>query len=513
MLQRIICIGALVMLLVSSSPPAPAKAALWWFAGVREAKISLCFVSDARTARPARVQQIRDYLEHFTYAANIHFDYLGSCPTPTTVNGNDYYDGDIRVMLPGLATSSTGPVPGKGCPMFEQLTPHGYNGGNEGVSWSNSPADLPTNRSCLYNLRLGDDADANGVPWLNHTLHEFGHALGLSHEHARADENAQCVPSTAGEYHSASNGYMTPYDKDSVMHYVFSKQEVPNCVQTGTNYSQAGLTDYDKLALHILYPEENRVAEFVGKTVIRTTDPLALQSAWKVRGANLSFVAKNFVWKLNGQIRSTTPELVVATLPAGDYTLEFSYADFLARQYNYVGKVRVLTPDAYRHLISTALAAANSLLSSTADDTSSTIGANGGIAQLSENLTITIASGVFTNTAVLSQNSLGPINVEGYQAVNAFALDAIDAINGHAVQPKPNTNYQIAVHYDQTQVPAGIDETKLALYSLQNGQWLKEPSSVVNPTTNMVSATPTHFSHWAILAPSQKTIYLPLIAK
>ena len=121
------------------------------------------------------------------------------------------------------------------------------------------PDELALKRACQYNLKLGDDdldlatGTHTGTPWLNHTLHEFGHALGLSHEHARADENANCMPAAHGEYHILSSGYMTPYDKNSVMHYKFTPAEVPGCQQTGSNYSNDGLTGYDRLALHILY--------------------------------------------------------------------------------------------------------------------------------------------------------------------------------------------------------------------------------------------------------------------
>ena len=53
-------------------------------------------------------------------------------------------------------------------------------------SFSNFPNDLPNARACVYNLKLGDDG-SGGVAYLNHTLHEFGHALGLAHEHIRSD--------------------------------------------------------------------------------------------------------------------------------------------------------------------------------------------------------------------------------------------------------------------------------------------------------------------------------------
>src|SRR5580765_3184107 len=70
-------------------------------AGVRSSPITLCFVGDAVTSRPVRVQQILTYIREYQFAANIRFSFLGTCSPPTTQqNGNDFYDGDIRIVIP-----------------------------------------------------------------------------------------------------------------------------------------------------------------------------------------------------------------------------------------------------------------------------------------------------------------------------------------------------------------------------------------------------------------------------
>lgn len=79
---------------------------------------------------------------------------------------------DIRVLLPFTSAPWTG----------------GWG------SWSNAPNDLATNRANLYNLKLGGEPyGASAMPYLNYTLHEFGHALGLSHEPERNDVEKQWV--------------------------------------------------------------------------------------------------------------------------------------------------------------------------------------------------------------------------------------------------------------------------------------------------------------------------------
>jgi hypothetical protein len=70
---------------------APLQAALYWFQGVRAKNISVCFVGDAVTSRPARLRQVLDYIQHFQYAANILFNYAGTCPAPTRLAGKQLH--------------------------------------------------------------------------------------------------------------------------------------------------------------------------------------------------------------------------------------------------------------------------------------------------------------------------------------------------------------------------------------------------------------------------------------
>jgi hypothetical protein len=316
-----------------------AQASLYWNSGTQSTTPSVCFVGDALTSQPARVQQVREYIRDFERAANIRFNDLGTCPAPRLLaNGGLAYNGDIRVVLPYTNVAFTGAVPGSNCPMFKDANGQ-YTGENDGWgSWSNSPADLPSHRGCLYNLKLGPDADAAGVPWRNHTLHEFGHALGLAHEHIRNDvDYATCSDPAYGG--SASGGHTTVYDRNSVMHYAFFA-----CGIDG-NYGQDGLSFLDKLALHIMYPEAVRVAEFTGRTVIRSNEWLSLQSTWRASGAE-SFAVGGFAWKLSGITYSSSSALTT-TLGAGTYPFQLSYTDFLGRSYTYSSTVRVLTPAEY----------------------------------------------------------------------------------------------------------------------------------------------------------------------
>jgi hypothetical protein len=349
---RLACLGVIVAGLASSSF---AYGALDWHAGVRGADISVCFAGDAPVSRPARVTQIAAYLREFTWAANIRFSGFGSCAAPTKdPNGNDHYAEDIRVVIPGTSAPFTGAVPGMGCASFRDANGV-YNGGNDGGgSWSAGPNDGRQATACLYILKLNDDAGPSGVPYLNHTLHEFGHGLGLAHEHERSDVD-KAICSLAGFGGGATTGFVTPYDRFSVMHYNFA-----TCGIDG-NYGYGGLSDLDRLALHIMYPESDRTAEYVGTTVLPQGATLQLQSAWQVRGANISYVANGFAWKLGSSVLSTQPSLAVPSLPVGEYNLSLTHGDFIGRAYSAQVHVRVLTTKEYASTVLAPIASASAL--------------------------------------------------------------------------------------------------------------------------------------------------------
>lgn len=330
--------------------PASAQARLYWNHRVRDNNISICFVGDAVSSRASRVAEVLNDIQEFEYAAHVNFNYLGACPAPVSqANGDDYFDGDIRIVLNNTSVDGTGIVPGEGCGMFldengDYKTTVDKNGNVVGVndgwgSWSNASDDLELNRACMYNLKLGDDP-WNSDPYLNHTLHEVGHALGLAHEHARADVDLECteVDSNGNStYGGSATSYITEYDSDSVMHYKFT-----SCGIDG-NYGVDGFSELDKLSVHVLYPEAVRVAEYIGTTVVKAGSVLSLDSAWLARGGDMAKISNSFAWKLNGSTYSTGYSLDALMSTAGDYSLSFTHKDFLGRSYSTSTTVRVLT--------------------------------------------------------------------------------------------------------------------------------------------------------------------------
>ena len=326
---------------------------------------SLCFAGDAVDQRPDRVLNVLDHVRHIEWAANIKFHPPGNktiriqsshplvatdwrCPDTGATNGQLPQGelGDIRVLLYTPANDTwwnTDPVGGEGCAIV-----------NPGSSWGATGNEPKLSKWCNFNLKLGDDAPVGTTNfYLNHTLHEFGHKLGFGHEHDRSD--AVCAGGTApnGSVSRETNaaGTMvnsepaifmtTPFDEASVMNYVIAA-----CGTTG-NYDFTGFSAYDRLALRILYPETNRVAELSGVRVIESGQPLSLGNLWKYLGAMVdtsnNSVAKGFSWTIDGAQKATTPDLSI-NLSEGAHSLTYTYQDFRGRSYSFQSLVEVLSP-------------------------------------------------------------------------------------------------------------------------------------------------------------------------
>ena len=485
------------LLLLTLIQPKQANGAAYWFQGVLDSHITLCFVGNALTSRPDRVNQILDVIAEFEQVANINFDYLGSCPPPTTQsNGDDYFDGDIRLMIPDTGFPwDTGPVPGKGCPIAAQ----------SGGSWSAGANDLEKDRPCMFNMRIGDDPWNGETPYANTTLHEFGHMLGLIHEHERVD--SICYD-PSNDVRWLDDGFLTPYDIDSVMHYKFSTADGHTC-DTNGNYDHTGLSHWDQLALHILYPEDNRVAEFVGNTVVPTDGELNLQSSWLVKGANIDFVAHSFVWRLNGQIVSTVPALYMNAPAAGDYLLEFFYSDFLDRHYYYQGPIKVLSPDDFaQYMASTTSTIQNSLLFTSAK-TTYTMPASGGSFIPESHVRLDVDAEAFTSPVILRYSPQKLQDVTGLQGVGiAFSFDAISK-DGTDMQPASGSDISLTVRYPSDSAPNNSSEEDLALYFWDGNTWMREPTSVTNVEENTISIQVDRWGKWAIFKELPYKLYLP----
>jgi hypothetical protein len=348
--------------------------------GVLGRDISVCFVGNAVTARATFITQIRNYLSEHSAVANIDYNFLGACPAPTLdAAGNQVFTGTMRLVLQGTnvpftpaGTPTSVPIPGIGCTRSAPAQ-RDANGmlvldasGNQidaGPSFGIFPVDrTPENDThCQWNMRLGNDGDASGVPWRNHTLHEFGHSLGFAHEFERSDardftDEAGCNTSTAATTWinglpatgSGNTQFTTAsYDIASTMNYTMA--HCPNYVG---NYSQAGLSELERISLHFMYPEDVRVAEYLGTTVVESGKPAQLVGLWEARGASTGTfrMVSSYEWKNLGTVLSTQSVLSIPTASNGPRAIVLTYVDHWGRTYTSSIDVRVLAPSAIRAL-------------------------------------------------------------------------------------------------------------------------------------------------------------------
>jgi Astacin (Peptidase family M12A) len=359
--------------------PLPAGAGILTLARVHDSTIDYCFVGNAASSKPDDVAFIKDHLRVYENHGHIRYQLLGNgkCPSPTqSADGQfDVNAGDLRIGVPDTLdfdgqTAVTGLALGKGC-------------GDPGTDlwWANFPGnlDVPVFRACRLNAFLRKNGMAE-----NKILHEIGHSLGLDHEHQRTDlallvadpmiKNCFQDVSYFGKDTAQGVGgvtLVTPYDRDSVMHYEINHTIDPTNVPAssacnlGNDNGSTGLSAFDQLAIRILYPHEARVAEFRGATVVKAGEPVTLRNEWGALGALTKNVLKKSSWRVRQGgttiVQQATTDFSFTFQTAGDYTVEYSFTDMLDRVYSNVFTLRVRSPKSFAAEIAGPAAALSTL--------------------------------------------------------------------------------------------------------------------------------------------------------
>jgi len=94
---------------------------------------------------------------------------------------------------------------------------------------------------------------------------------------------------------------------------------------------------------------------------------------------------------------------------------------------------------------------------------------------------------------------------------HTFKVEAVYSATGQPAQPASGKVYTVTVAYSDAERGPVIEDT-LAFYYWDGSQWVKESSSVVDPGGDTVTATPDHFSVWAVLGETRR-VYLPLVMR
>ncbi|MCP4168958.1 MAG: hypothetical protein GY759_24105 [Chloroflexi bacterium] len=141
---------------------------------------------------------------------------------------------------------------------------------------------------------------------------------------------------------------------------------------------------------------------------------------------------------------------------------------------------------------------------------SATIDTDGGsLASYAGDVTIDIPTGTMADAIELIHSPAygmpAPVGLTGIGQV--FEIVATYRDSGQPAQPEPGKSYNIAVQYADS-IPA-LEDT-LALYVWDGNQWVLEPTSLLDPSTNTISAMPGHFSTWAVMGEGIPQ-YLPML--
>lgn len=136
----------------------------------------------------------------------------------------------------------------------------------------------------------------------------------------------------------------------------------------------------------------------------------------------------------------------------------------------------------------------------------------GGAFTFSDGTSYTFPVDTFTDTVVFTYTPRAPANIVPPGGLvnigHAFEATATYASTGQPAQPAPGQTYTLTVQYAQSELGVAIEDT-LALYHWDDNQWVKEPGSQVNTLSHTVTATPDHFSLWAVFGETRR-VFLPL---
>jgi hypothetical protein len=127
---------------------------------------------------------------------------------------------------------------------------------------------------------------------------------------------------------------------------------------------------------------------------------------------------------------------------------------------------------------------------------------------------IVVPPHAFTDTVAFHMVDVPPLPTGPLAATGLF-FDLFASLPGSGTLAGmlPGQRITITVTYDESELPPGIDESELALYAWDGGEWVEEPTSVVDVDQDTVTASPDHLSLWAVLYGRQEALYLPLIER
>jgi hypothetical protein len=151
------------------------------------------------------------------------------------------------------------------------------------------------------------------------------------------------------------------------MHYEVNHRTDPQNVPAssrcnlGNDNGTTGLSYFDQLTIRIMYPADNRVAEYRGVTVVGAGEEIRLRNEWGALGALVTQVVKSPTWVVSRDnvriVEQKTPDFTYKIDAPGTYAVRYTFNDARGRSFANPLTIRVLPPDRLRALKSGLIAA------------------------------------------------------------------------------------------------------------------------------------------------------------
>jgi hypothetical protein len=129
------------------------------------------------------------------------------------------------------------------------------------------------------------------------------------------------------------------------------------------------------------------------------------------------------------------------------------------------------------------------------------------------NTSLIFPSGAFTQTVnVTYKQLLYDENVGELVGIgHTFDISAVISDTGEVANLAPGQTFTMTIQYSDDEKGAAIEDT-LALYSWDGTNWVKEATSTLDPVNNLITATSSHLSLWAVLGETNR-FYFPVIGR
>jgi hypothetical protein len=148
------------------------------------------------------------------------------------------------------------------------------------------------------------------------------------------------------------------------------------------------------------------------------------------------------------------------------------------------------------------------------DEVSGFIPQSGGsLTSTDGNTGLTFASGAFTQTVNVTYQQLlyKETFANWFEVGHTFDITAVYSDTGKVANLAPGQTFTMTVAYSDTQPGPSIEDT-LAIYNWDGQTWVREPTSSLDTVTHLITATPNHLSHWAVLGEA-KRVLLPIVGR